>query len=183
MASPSKIAVIGAGIGGLTAALALARRGLDVEVHEQSSTLKEVGAGVQIGPNGARVLHALGLKDALERVAVIPARRELRHWSTGETWNWFDLGAASVERYGTPHMLLHRGDLHGILADALTRLKADAIKLGRKCVGVSQSEDRAEVRFATGEAVQAAFVIGADGIHSKVRECLFGPDRPTFTGC
>src|SRR5437588_11945518 len=145
MASPSKIAVIGAGIGGLTAALALARRGLDVEVHEQSSELKEVGAGVQIGPNGTRVLHALGLKDALERVAVAPARRELRHWSTGETWNWFDLGASSVERYGTPHLLMHRGDLPGLLADPLSQLKADAIKLGKRCVGVSQTEDQAQV--------------------------------------
>ena len=69
-------------------ALALASRGLDVDVYEQSSELREVGAGVQIGPNGSRVLNALGLREAVERLAVIPAHRELRHWATGETWNY-----------------------------------------------------------------------------------------------
>jgi salicylate hydroxylase len=183
MPSPTSITVIGGGIGGLTAALAFARRGLDVAVYEQSSTLKEVGAGVQIGPNGTRVLHALGLKDALDRSAVIPARRELRHWKSGETWNWFDLGASSIERYGSPHILMHRGDLHGILADALVRLRPNAIRLDRKCIGVSETEDRIEARFAGGETAVSDFLVGADGIHSRVRECLFGADAPQFTGC
>ena len=181
--SPTNIAIIGGGIGGLTAALALARRGLDVDVYEQANELKEVGAGVQIGPNGTRVLNALGLKEPIERLAVLPANRELRHWATGETWNWFDLGRSSIERYGSPHVLMHRGDLHGILADALLRLKPDAIRLGKRCVGVSDAGGRAEVSFATGETMSAAAVIGADGIHSKVRECLFGQDQPQFTGC
>ncbi len=183
MASPSKIAVIGGGIGGLAAALALLKRGLDVDVYESSTQLKEVGAGIQIGSNGTRVLYALGLEQALRRVQFIPSRREIRHWSTGETWNWFDLGATSVERYGTPHLMLHRGDLHGILADAVRQLKADAIRLGKRCVAVTQTDDQVEVRFETGEAVKIGYVIGADGIHSKVRECLFGADKPEFTGC
>ena len=183
MASPSKIAVIGGGIGGLAAALALLKRGLDVDVYESSAQLKEVGAGIQIGSNGTRVLYALGLEQALRRVQFIPSRREIRHWSTGETWNWFDLGATSVERYGTPHLMLHRGDLHGILADAVRQLKPDALALGKRCVAVTQSADHAAVRFESGDAVSGAFVIGADGIHSQVRQCLFGADRPQFTGC
>jgi len=183
MSSPNKIVVIGGGIGGLTVALALLRRGLDVELHEQSTELKEVGAGIQISSNGTRVLYALGLEEALRRVQVIPSRREIRHWSTGETWNWFELGATSVQRYGTPHIMMHRGDLHGILADAVRRLKPDAIALGKRCVAVTQSAEHAEIRFETGEIVDAAFAIGADGIHSKVRECLFGADQPEFTGC
>ncbi len=183
MASPSKIVVIGGGIGGLAAALALLKRGLDVEVYESSTQLKEVGAGIQIGSNGTRVLYALGLEQALRRVQFIPSRREIRHWSTGETWNWFDLGATSVHRYGTPHLMLHRGDLHGILADAVRQLKADAIRLGKRCVAVTPTDDQVEVRFETGEAMKTEFVIGADGIHSKVRECLFGADKPEFTGC
>src|SRR5713101_2612142 len=89
---PLKIAVIGGGIGGLAAALALLRRGIDVEVYEQSRELKEVGAGIQISANGTRVLDTLGLEAALTRVQVIPSRRELRHWRTGETWRWFELG-------------------------------------------------------------------------------------------
>ena len=118
-ASSEKVIIVGAGLGGLTAALSLLKRGVDVEVYEQSSHLREVGAGIQLGANGTRVLYALGLKDALAQSQVIPERRELRHWSTGETWNWFELGAASVQRYGTPHIMLHRGDLHGVLADAV----------------------------------------------------------------
>jgi salicylate hydroxylase len=177
------IVIIGGGIGGLTTALALLRRGLDVEVHEQSVELKEVGAGIQISSNGTRVLYALGLEQALSRVQVLPSRREIRHWNTGETWNWFELGATTAQRYGTPHVMLHRGDLHGLLADAVRRLKPDAIKLGRRCVDLDQSDQHVDVRFESGEAVRAAFVLGADGIHSRVRECLFGPDRPEFTGC
>jgi salicylate hydroxylase len=181
--SHPKVGVIGGGIGGLTAALALLKCGIDVEVYEQSSMLKEVGAGVQIGSNGTRVLYALGLQDALSRVQVVPARREIRHWRTGETWNWFELGATSAERFGTPHLMLHRGDLLGILAEAVQGLKADAVALGKKCVAVGQTMDHAEVRFADGDVRKFAFVIGADGIHSQVRACLFGADRPEFTGC
>jgi len=106
---PHKIAVIGGGIGGLTAALALLRRGINVDVYEQSKEIKEAGAGIQIGSNGTRVLDALGLKVALAHVEVVPSRREIRHWKTGETWNWFELGKASLQRYGTRHMMLHRG--------------------------------------------------------------------------
>jgi salicylate hydroxylase len=183
MASRQNIAVIGAGIGGLTAALALLKRGLDAEVYEQADELKEVGAGIQISSNGTRVLYALGLKEALERVQVLPSRRQIRHWSTGETWNWFELGATTAQRYGTPHVMLHRGDLHGLLADAVRRLKPDAIKLGRRCVAISQADGHAEARFEDGSSVEAAYIVGADGIHSKVRACLFGADRPEFTGC
>ena len=96
-----------------------------------------MGAGIQISSNGTRVLYALGLEEALRRVQVLPSGREIRHWSTGETWNWFELGAAAAKRYGTPHVMLHRGDLHGLLADAVRGVKPDAIRLGQRCVGVS----------------------------------------------
>jgi salicylate hydroxylase len=183
MALPNKVIIIGGGIGGLAAALALLRRGLDVEVYEQSAELKEVGAGIQISSNGTRVLYALGLEQALGRVQVVPNRREIRHWRSGETWTWFELGATSAQRYGTPHVMLHRGDLLALLADAVGRLKPGAIKLGQRCVGVTQSSRCVEVRFDTGAVSRAPFAVGADGIHSKIRELLFGPDRPEFTGC
>jgi len=178
----SRVAVIGAGIGGLAAALALLQRGLDVDVYEQAPELGEVGAGIQISPNGTRVLYVLGLEEALRRVEVLPSRRQIRHWSTGETWDWFELGATTRNRYGTPHVMLHRADLHGLLADAVLRLKSDAVHLAKRCVGVAQSGVQAEVHLETGEKVSAAYVIGADGIHSKIRESLFGPDKPEFTG-
>jgi len=143
MATADKVIIIGGGIGGLAAALALLKRGIDIEIHEQAPELKEVGAGIQISSNGTRVLYALGLEEALKRVQVLPSRRVIRHWSTGETWNWFDLGATTAQRYGTPHVMLHRGDLHGVLADAVRAYKPDAIKLGRRCAAISAAGDRA----------------------------------------
>src|SRR5436190_7331104 len=178
MSASKNVVVVGAGIGGLTAALALLKRGIDVDVYEQSNQLKEVGAGIQISSNGTRVLYALGLEHALAEVQVRPDSRELRHWATGETWNWFDLGQKSVERFGTPHLMLHRGDLHGLLSNAVRSLKPDAITLDRRCVAVSSSGGHAEAAFADGSAARASYVIGADGIHSTVRVCLFGPSRP-----
>ena len=169
MASFDNIIIVGGGIGGLAAALSLLKRGIDVEVHEQAPELKEVGAGIQISSNGTRVLYALGLEDGLKRVQVLPSRRVIRHWSTGETWNWFDLGVTTERRYGTPHVMLHRGDLHSLLADAVRALKPDAIKLGRRCAAIDSEDRHAEVRFESGETLRCAYVIGADGIHSKVR--------------
>ena len=183
MTSKNPILIIGGGIGGLTTALALLRRGLDVTVYEQAPVLREVGAGVQIGSNGTHVLFALGLKEALQRVQVLPPRRVLRHWRTGETWDWFDLGAASVKRYGTPHLLLHRNDLHGLLVAAVRALKPDAIKLGLRAAAVAQTADAATVQFADGQNATGTAIIAADGIHSQVRQCLFGPGKPAFIGC
>jgi salicylate hydroxylase len=181
--APAKAIIIGGGIGGLTAALAMLRRGIDVDVYEQSTLLKEVGAGVQIGSNGTRVLYALGLQDALSNIQVIPSARELRHWRTGETWNWFELGATSAKRFGSPHIMLHRGDLLNILVEAVQRLKPSAISLGKKCTAVGQTAEYAEVSFADGHRAKSDVVIGADGIHSQMRGCLFGADRAEFTGC
>src|SRR5438876_11443941 len=104
MNTPKKVVVVGAGIGGLTAALALLERGIDVEVYEQSNELKEVGAGIQISSNGTRVLFALGLEKTLGQVHVRPERREMRHWSTGETWDWVDIGEKNWERFCTPDL-------------------------------------------------------------------------------
>ena len=172
--------VIGGGIGGLTTALALLQRGLDVVVYEQAPVLREVGAGVQIGSNGTRVLFALGLEEALRAVQVVPPRRQLRHWRTGETWDWIALGQASVQRFGTPHILMHRNDLHGILVEAIRKLKPDAIKLGMRCEAVTQTADAATAQFANGERADGHAIIAADGIHSQVRTCLFGASKPTI---
>jgi salicylate hydroxylase len=183
MASAGKIVVIGGGIGGLTAALALLREGLEVEVYEQSGELKEVGAGVQIGANGTRVLHALGLRQALERSQVVPAGKEARLWNTGQSWRTLDLGAISVERYGSPHITMHRGDLHAVLVDAIRAIRPDVVQLGQRCAALAPSSEGVEVRFESGRTAHAALVIGADGIHSSVRPALFGKDSPQFTGC
>ena len=176
------VAIVGGGIGGLAAALALARRGIAVDVYEQAPELRELGAGVQISANGTRVLHALGLKEALDKVQVLPAGKAIRLWNTGQSWKLFDLGMESVERYGSPYITIHRGDLHGVIAQALSQARPGAIHLNRKCVGLSQTSGYVELRFESGEPVRAKIVIGADGVHSVVRESLFGAAKPEFCG-
>jgi salicylate hydroxylase len=182
MASNKGIAIVGGGIGGLAAALALIRHGIDVDFYEQAPELKELGAGVQISSNGTRVLYALGLGEAIEKVGVIVAGKEIRLWSTGQTWKLFDLGAVSVEQYGFPYMMFHRGDLHMALLEAIRRERPGAIHLNRKCTGVTQAGDSVTIAFEQGEAAEAALVIGADGVQSRVRFSVFGADRPEFTG-
>ncbi len=176
------VAIVGGGIGGLAAALALVRRGIDVDVYEQAPELRELGAGVQISANGTHVLHALGLKQALEEVQVLPAGKAIRLWNTGQSWKLFDLGMESVERYGFPYITIHRGDLHGVIAQALMQAKPGAIHLNRKCVGLSQTTDQVELRFEIGEPIAAKLAIGADGLHSAVRASLFGAAEPKFCG-
>ena len=182
MTRRNEVAIVGGGIGGLTAALALLREGIDVEIYEQAAELKEVGAGVQISSNGTRVLYALGLQRAVESISSIPVAKEIRLWNTGETWKLFDLGAQSVELYGTPYVLMHRRDLHAILAAAVAHLKPDALRLGMRCVELAQTEDNVTLRFDGGETADAPLVIGADGVHSIVRATLFGASSPQFTG-
>jgi len=182
MPLPSPILIIGGGIGGLACALALIRRGIDVAVYEQAHELREVGAGVQLGANGTRVLHALGLKDALATTQSFASGKEARLWNTGARWTTFDLGAIAQQRYGAPHIFMHRGDLQAALADAIRRERPDAIKLGRRFAGLRQHADGVTVTFADGMHATAGLVIGADGIRSGVREALFGKDAPTFVG-
>jgi salicylate hydroxylase len=178
----NRVAVVGGGIGGLAVALALIRRGIAVDVYEQASELKELGAGVQISSNGTRVLSALGLGEAVERRGVVVAGKEIRLWSTGQTWKLFDLGAVSVKLYGFPYMMFHRGDLHSILLEAIRRERPAAVYLGHRCIGVEQNDRDVTLQFANGRTVTAAIAVGADGVQSQVRAALFGEDRPQFTG-
>ncbi len=198
-----KILIAGAGIGGLTAALACLKRGFDVEVYEQASALKEVGAGLQLSPNGNHALYELGLGDALQRLSCEATGKEIRLWNTGETWKLFDLGAVSVERYGYPYFTVYRPDLLGVLADAVRAIKPDAIHLNARCAGFEQDQSGVTLLIETGAVhghaaagagtatdanagaprrVRGDALIGADGVHSIIRQGLFGADQPAFTG-
>jgi salicylate hydroxylase len=115
----ARVLIAGAGIGGLTLALALLRRGIDVQVLEQATTLGEVGAGVQLSPNATRCLYSLGLQEALESVACVPDGKQVRLWSTGQRWRLFDLGQAALQGYGFPYLMAHRSDLHTVLIEAV----------------------------------------------------------------
>jgi salicylate hydroxylase len=178
-----RILIVGAGIGGLAAALALLRDGHDVAVYEQADRLAELGAGVQISANGARALFALGLEGAIRRVWSEPAGKEIRLWNTGETWKLFDLGAESAARYGAPYFMIHRADLHTALVDAVRAVRPDAIHLGARASGFDDGGKSVTLHLANGERVSGDALIGADGVHSRIRNILTGDDRPEFTGC
>lgn len=177
-----KITIIGAGLGGLTAAIALLKKGFDVTVLEQASELKEIGAGVQLGPNATGVLYRLGLGEALAQIASEPVGKRVRLWSTGQIWPLFDLGTVSREIYGYPYFTLHRADLHMVLAEAVMRLKPDAIRLGVRIVGHDQHGGGVTLTAHNGDVYESDVVIGADGVHSKTREAMFGPDAPRYSG-
>jgi salicylate hydroxylase len=176
------VIIAGAGLGGLTAALALLQRGFDVDVYEQASELKEIGAGVQIGPNGSRVLYELRLQEALSRMAFEPAGKEIRLWNTAQTFKLFDLGSESVSRYGSPYLMMHRADLYSILADAVLALKPDAVHLNAKCIGYEQDDQGVRLLLENGEKAAGDILIGADGLHSRIRRQLAGADKAVFTG-
>jgi salicylate hydroxylase len=176
------VLIAGAGIGGLTTALLLIRRGFTVEVYEQASEIREVGAGVLISPNGMRVLTELGVADRVLALAARPVRREVRLWNTGQAWPTFELNTVATSIYGHPFAWLYRPDLLDVLAQAVTEMAPDAIRLGRKVSGCSQTDQGATLHFADGSSVNGAALVGADGIHSVIRATLHGSDDPEFTG-
>ena len=178
----TRVAVVGAGIGGLAAALALLRRGFEVTVYEQATALGEVGAGVQISANGTRVLFDLGLEAAIMASAVVPERKVIRLWDTGQSWKAFDVGPMSVELYGSPYLTLHRHDLQQALAEGVRAAPMGAIVLGARCVALDQDPAGVTLWFEDGREARDDIVIGADGVHSQVRRLLFGPDDARFTG-
>ena len=178
-----KIIVAGAGIGGLTVALALLRRGIDVAIYEQADELAELGAGVQISPNGTNALAHLGLLDDLARVSTEPDSKKIRLWNTGQTWQLFDLGPDCVAQYGYPYLMIHRGDLHSVLLAAVRKMKPDAIRLGSRVMDFTQDGRGVTAIFEDGSRVSGAVLIGADGVHSRVRSTMLGVAKATYTGC
>src|SRR5258708_7456776 len=175
-----KIAVIGGGLGGLAAGLALHRAGFDVDVYEQAPELNEVGGGINMGPNAARILYRLGLGDALDHDAVRPLSAHVRRWDDGCTLQKAVLNPISSELYGAPHLTVHRADLQRIIAAALPQ---ERIHLGHRLVGLNDHGDAVEAHFANGSHITADVLLGADGIHSTVRSLLFGEKAPAFAGC
>lgn len=182
MPGKPRVLIAGGGLGGLAAAAALLKMGCDVEVYEQAPELKEVGAGVQLASNGSQVFYALGVGEELKALSCEAEGKEIRVWNTGETWKLFDLGSASIERYGYPYFTVYRPDVLSVLENAVRRAKPDAIRLGARCVGFEQDARRVRLRLENGNSAVGDALIGADGVHSAIRQGLFGPDRPRFTG-
>ena len=180
--SPLHAIVVGAGIGGLTAALVLARKGLRVSVHERAPAFSEIGAGIQISPNASRLLCALGLEPGLRELASAPAAIEMRSWR-GERLFTQALGVVAEQRFCAPYLNLHRADLHRLLVDAIAGEARIELQLGAAVATVEQAGEIVRLQLENGQTRQADLVIGADGIRSAVRGALFGPERPRYTGC
>jgi salicylate hydroxylase len=174
----TRVAIIGGGIGGLTAANALLRAGVEVSVYEAAGELKEIGAGVALHANAMRVLEFIGVEEAARKVAGKTDYAVTRDGLSGRIISRTSR-ARQTELLGIEPATLHRADLLDVLAAALP---AGITSLGKRCTGVESGESSAAARFADGSEVEADVIIGADGIHSAVRTALFGPDAPRFTG-
>ena len=175
-----QVAVIGGGIGGLSAALAMLKAGCDVHVYEAAARFGEIGAGIQISPNASRLLHRLGLKDAMDAWGVRPGTVHQRRWDDGRTLQRAPLGPEVEAAFGAPYYHFHRGDLAALLAAALPGERAHA---GHRLVDIEEKGARVIARFENGASAEADVMVGADGIHSHVRDLTFGPEKPRFTGC
>jgi salicylate hydroxylase len=174
-----RIIVIGAGIGGLTAALTLRRAGLDARVFEQAAELREVGAGIQISPNASRILNRLGLEESMRCMGVRPRSILIRRWDDGRELARQPLVDACERNFGAPYYNFHRADLLDLLSAAVPD---GVLHLDHRCVGLTQHHDGVEVRFHNGATADADVVVGADGIHSTVRNAIMGPESPRFSG-
>ncbi|MBV9581534.1 MAG: FAD-dependent monooxygenase, partial [Chloroflexi bacterium] len=170
-----RVAIVGGGIGGVATATALLQRGIEVDVYEQAPQLKEVGAGVAIHPNGARMLRRLGLGDELARLGSRWLDPQFRHPDGRLIAHWWPGGEGqNIEIYG-----VHRADLLQMFLD---RLPPEIIHPGHRCVGFEQSADQAVVMFDNGVRASADVVVGADGIHSTLQRYVTPPSPPLPSG-
>lgn len=182
MTAPLHVLIAGAGIAGLCSALALLQRGVDVTVFEQAGALRELGAGVQLSPNGTRVLLALGLGPAMAAVACVAAAKEVRLGSTGQRWPLFNLGEDALARFGAPYWLVHRGDFHQVLLAAVLALKPDSLRLGQRALRFEQDEHAITLITEDGQRIAGDALLAADGVHSALRQAAFGAGPAEFTG-
>ncbi|MFL4471790.1 FAD-dependent monooxygenase [Tateyamaria armeniaca] len=177
-----KALIAGGGIGGLASAIALRLRGWDVTVFEQAPALSEIGAGLQISPNGWRVLAALGVAEHLHGIVFEPEAIEMRIGRNGARVFHLSMRGYAQERWGAPFMHVHRADLVTALERRLEGLQSGVVKTGHVVQGFKQSGDGATLLMNDGTAQSGDIVIGADGLHSVIRTQMLGPDMPRYTG-
>lgn len=177
-----KIAIVGGGIGGLTAALALSQNPYDITVFERSAGIREIGAGVQISPNAGRLLHSLGLGAAYSEISVNPHRVVLRRWEDDSIIRATDLDESFISQHQVPLANVARNELVEIIGNAVATRANVTLKFSTHVVAVEPGESSSVVLFSDGSSQTFDIVIGADGIHSVVRPCVGGVDKPRFSG-
>ena len=178
--APPRIAVLGGGIGGLAAAAFLHREGFSSTVYEQARRLTEVGAGVVIAPNAVRQFRKLGVLEEFRKRAVrLCTGWEFRRWEDGTVLSSENLAAACERLYGEHTYTAHRADLLSVIE---SQVPEQCISLGHKCVGIDSADGALRLRFADGRVAEADVVIGADGVHSIVRNALFGTSPAAYSG-
>ena len=178
MSKLPRIAIIGAGLGGLTAAILLQRAGFDPVVYEQAPQIARIGAGINLWPNSTRILKALGFEEELSRIGFTPKNWINCEWDTGRVY--FRQPADEWNRdFGAPHLILHRGDLQSYMINAL---KPGSLRYSHALREIEEKDGESLLTFADGSTASCDIVIGADGINSVVRETILGPEAPIYTG-
>lgn len=180
--APPAVTIIGAGIGGLTAALALQKHGISVQLYEQANELSEIGAGINISPNGLKVLYALGLHDEIEKIRFQPQAIALRHFESGETFFENPFNEQFFETFQAPFYAFHRADLHKMLLEAVANNNPTCITVGKRLIALDENDSGVSLEFEDGSKLAAQIVIGADGVHSTVRTLRHKELKAEFTG-
>jgi len=181
-ASSLPVLIVGGGIGGLAAALALSRKGFRAQVFEQASEFKEIGAGIQLGPNVFRMFSILGITDDIRPLAVFPTGLMVRDCITGEQVTCVPLGRPFEERFHFPYALIHRADLHAGLLQSCARSPLIELKPSQKVVEIDDRGDSVRVATEPGQRYEGAAVVGADGLWSTVREMFVKDGKPRVSG-
>lgn len=179
LASTARIAVVGAGLAGMTVAGLLQRAGFAVAVYEQAPFFARVGAGIILSANAIKVLRRLDLEESLAATAIAPDAFVSRAWDTGATTYRLDFDHAALARFGAPFLNVHRADLHKVLETALA---PGTIRFAHHLVGLEERATHMRLAFADGTSAEADIVVGADGLRSIVRDILFGAEPPRYTG-
>ena len=180
--SDRHIAIIGAGIGGMTAAVTLAKKGVKVSIFEQAPELSEVGAGLTITPNATKGLMYLGLEKQMKEVGMAHRQQGVRHFETGEMIVPLERGEKMLEKYGAYQFQAHRADVHNVLIDELKLHNSNTIYTNHELIDLNEKNNSVELVFSNNETHEVDFVIGADGNRSVVRKIILGDDDPQFAG-
>jgi 6-hydroxynicotinate 3-monooxygenase len=175
----TRIAVVGAGLGGMTVAGFLQRSGFAVTVYEQAPEFSRIGAGIILSANVMKVLRRLGIEQMIVETGIKADSYISRAWDTGETMYKIEFDAASEARFGGPYLNIHRGDLHSVLEKGVA---PGSIAFNHRLIALEETSDAIRLVFENGVKVDADVVIGADGVNSKVREYLLGTEPPRFVG-